>query len=205
MPRAPGGGTDTWSAWWQPGLEKKFGVSILVDNRPDAAAVMGATIVTKAKPDGYTFYASDNSFYQNPAILDSLPYDTLKDFTAVTMLAQGPVILLVHPDVPAKTLPELIALAKKTQLTYASGGIGASTHLVGVMVNLQAGTKITPRPVQGHGTRPDRAAGRPCHDAVRRHQLGGALRREASCGQSRSPAIIAIPSCRTSRPSRKAG
>ena len=58
------------------------------------------------------------------------------------MLAQGPVILLVHPDVPAKTLPELIALAKKTQLTFASGGIGASTHLVGVMVNLQAGTKI---------------------------------------------------------------
>ena len=95
-------------------------MSIVVDNRPDAAAVMGAAIVTKARPDGYTFYASDNSFYQNPAILDSLPHDTLKDFTAVTMLAQGPVILLVHPDVPARTLPELIALARKTPLTYAS-------------------------------------------------------------------------------------
>ena len=151
VPRAPGGGTDILARLVAPGLEKKFGVSIIVDNRPDAAAVMGATIVTKAKPDGYTVYASDNSFYQNPAILDSLPYDTLKDFSAVTMLAQGPVILLVHPDVPAKTLPELIALAKKTQLTYASGGIGASTHLVGVMMNLQAGTNITHVPFKGTG------------------------------------------------------
>ena len=151
VPRAPGGGTDILARLVAPGLEKKFGVSIIVDNRPDAAAVMGATIVTKAKPDGYTFYASDNSFYQNPAILESLPYDTLKDFTAITMLAQGPVILLVHPDVPAKTLPELIALAKKTQLTYASGGIGASTHLVGVMLNLQAGTSITHIPFKGTG------------------------------------------------------
>ncbi len=151
VPRAPGGGTDILARLVAPGLEKKLGVSVIVDNRPDAAAVMGAAIVAKARPDGYTFYASDNSFYQNPAILDSLPYDTLKDFTAVTMLAQGPVILLVHPDVPAKTLPELIALARKTQLTFASGGIGASTHLVGVMLNLQAGTNITHVPFKGTG------------------------------------------------------
>ena len=122
------------------------------------------------------------------------------------MLAQGPVILIVHPDVPAKNLQELIALAKKTELSFASGGIGASTHLVGVMVNLKAGTKITPRAVQGHGSRADRAARRPCHDAVRRHQLGGALRaRRARCGPSRSPAIIAIPTCPTCRPSPESG
>src|SRR4029078_3662926 len=127
----------------QPGLEPKLGVPIVVDNRTDASAVVGAVVVAKARPDGQTFLAADNAFYQNPAILEALPYDTLKDFTAVTMLAQGPVILITHPDVPAKTLPELIALAKKTQLTYASGGIGASTHLVGVMVNLQAGINIT--------------------------------------------------------------
>src|SRR4051812_7189986 len=74
VPRAPGGGTDILARLLAPSLEKKLGVSILVDNRPDAAAVMGAAIVTKAKPDGYTFYASDNSFYQNPAIVESLPY-----------------------------------------------------------------------------------------------------------------------------------
>ena len=67
------------------------------------------------------------------------------------MIAQGPVILIVHPDIPAKTLPELIELAKKTKLTYASGGVGASTHLVGVMLNLRAGTDILHVPFKGSG------------------------------------------------------
>ena len=151
VPRAPGGGTDILVRLLAPGLEKKFGVPIIIDNRPDASAVVGAVVVAKAKPDGHTFLAADNAFYQNPAILDSLPYDTLKDFTAVTMMAQGPVILIVHPSIPAKTLPELIELAKKTDLTFASGGIGASTHLVGVMLNLVAGTKITHVPFKGSG------------------------------------------------------
>ena len=151
VPRAPGGGTDILVRLLAPGLEKKFGVPIIVDNRPDASAVVGAVVVAKAKPDGQTLLAADNAFYQNPAILESLPYDTLKDFTAVTMMAQGPVILIVHPDIPAKTLPELIELAKKTNLTFASGGIGASTHLVGVMLNLRAGTNITHVPFKGSG------------------------------------------------------
>ena len=151
VPRAPGGGTDILARLVAPGLEKKFGVSIVVDNRPDAAAVMGATIVTKAKPDGYTYYASDNSFYQNPAILESLPYDTLKDFTAVTMLAQGPVILLVHPDVPAKTLPELIALAKKRpgEIAYATTGVGRLTHLTGELLQHDAGIQLLLVPYTG--------------------------------------------------------
>src|SRR4051812_8652866 len=72
VPRAPGGGSDNLARLIAPALEKKLGVPILIDNRPDATAVLGATLVAKAKPDGYTFYLSDNSFYQNPAILDSL-------------------------------------------------------------------------------------------------------------------------------------
>jgi tripartite-type tricarboxylate transporter receptor subunit TctC len=98
VPRAPGGGTDILVRLLAPGLEKKLGVPIIVDNRPDASAVVGAMVVAKAKPDGQTLLAADNAFYQNPAILESLPYDTLKDFSAVTMMAQGPVILIVHPD-----------------------------------------------------------------------------------------------------------
>src|SRR5689334_23308096 len=77
-PRAPGGGTDILVRLLAPGLEKRLGVPIIVDNRPDASAVVGAVVVAKAKPDGHTFLAADNAFYQNPAILDSLPYDTLK-------------------------------------------------------------------------------------------------------------------------------
>jgi tripartite-type tricarboxylate transporter receptor subunit TctC len=151
VPRAPGGGTDILARLLQPSLEKKFGVSIIVDNKPDAAAIVGAIAVKQAKPDGHTLYASDNSFYQNPAILDSIPYDTLKDFAAVSMLARSPPILFVHPSVPASNVPELIALAKKTKLTFASGGIGASTHLAGVMFNLRAGVDIQHIPFKGTG------------------------------------------------------
>ena len=151
VPRAPGGGSDNLARLLAPALEKKLGVSILVDNRPDATAVLGATIVEKSKPNGYTLYLDDNSFYQNPAILESLPYDTVKDFTAITMLAQAPVILMVHPDVPAKTLPELIRLAKTSPLTFASGGVGSSTHLMGVMLNLKAGTSIVHVPFKSSG------------------------------------------------------
>lgn len=151
VPRAPGGGTDILVRLLQPGLEKKLGVPIIVDNRPDASAVVGSVVVAKSKADGQTFLAADNAFYQNPAILDSLPYDTLKDFSAVTLMAKGPVVLIVHPDIPARTLPELIELAKKQPLTFASGGIGASTHLVGVMLNLRAGTSITHVPFKGSG------------------------------------------------------
>ena len=151
VPRAPAGGTDILVRLLQPGLEKKLGVPIIIDNRPDASAVVGSVVVAKSKPDGQTFLAADNAFYQNPAILDSLPYDTLKDFSAVTLMAKGPVVLIVHPDIPAKTLAELIELAKKQPLTFASGGIGASTHLVGVMLNLRAGTSITHVPFKGSG------------------------------------------------------
>jgi tripartite-type tricarboxylate transporter receptor subunit TctC len=151
VPRSPGGGSDNLARLLAPALEKKLGVSIIVDNRPDATAVLGATIVEKSKPNGYTLYLADNSFYQNPAILESLPYDTVKDFTAITMLAQAPVILMVHPDVPANTLPELIKLAKTSPLTFASGGVGSSTHLMGVMLNLKAGTSIVHVPFKSSG------------------------------------------------------
>lgn len=151
VPRAPGGGTDILARLLQPSLEKKLGVAIIVDNRPDAAAIVGAIAVKGARPDGHTLYASDNSFYQNPAILDSIPYDTLKDFTAISMLAQSPPILYVHPSVPANNVAELVALARKSKLTFASGGVGASTHLAGVMFNLRTGVDIQHIPFKGTG------------------------------------------------------
>jgi tripartite-type tricarboxylate transporter receptor subunit TctC len=151
VPRAPGGGTDILARLLQPNLEKKLGQPIIVDNRPDAAAIVGAIAVKGAKPDGHTLYAADNSYYQNPAILDSIPFDTLKDFTAITMLGRSPPILYVHPSVQASNVAELVALAKKTKLTFASGGVGASTHLAGVMFNLRTGVDIQHIPFKGTG------------------------------------------------------
>jgi len=151
VPRAPGGGSDNLARFIQPGLDDKLGVTIVVENRPDATAIVGAIAVKKSEPDGYTYYLSDNSFYQNPAILDSLPYDTIKDFTAVTMIAQAPVILIVNRDVPAKDLNELLDLARRSNLTFSSGGVGSSTHLTGLMVNLKTGTNITHVPFRSAG------------------------------------------------------
>lgn len=196
VPRAPGGGSDILARLLQPALEKKLGVPVIVDNRPDAAAVMGANIVTKAKPDGYTLLLTDNSFYQNPAILDSIPYDTLKGFTAITMLAQAPVLLIVYPEVPAKTLAELIELAKKSNLTFASGGVGSSTHLMGVMVNLKAGINITHIPFKSSGQALIALLGG--HVSMQYGGLASAppTSRTARCGPSPSPATSAIRPCR---------
>lgn len=153
VPRAPGGGSDNLSRLLQPTMEKKLGVPVVIENRPDASAVLGAQLVSRAKPDGYTLYFSDNAFYQNPAIIKDLPYDPIADFSGIIMLAQSPVILTVHPDVPVKTAKELVKYAKEKagKLTYSHGGIGASTHLAGIQLNMAAGTNIVHVPYASSG------------------------------------------------------
>ena len=116
VPRAPGGGSDILIRTLAPAVGARLGQTIVVENRPDATAIVGAEAVARARPDGYTVYVADNSFYFNPAIMPRLPYDTLGDFSGITMLAQAPVVLIVGPSVPAKTLPELIAYGKARPL-----------------------------------------------------------------------------------------
>ena len=144
VPRAPGGGSDNLARTIMPTVGERLRQPIVVDNRPDATAIIGAEMVARAAPDGYTLYLSDNSFYQNPAFIPHIPYDTTRDFTAVTMVAQSPLILIVNPAVPARTLGELIAYAKANpgRLNFASGGVGSSGHFAGVLLNLRAGTDM---------------------------------------------------------------
>ncbi|ASP23668.1 tripartite tricarboxylate transporter family receptor (plasmid) [Antarctobacter heliothermus] len=146
VPRAPGGGSDNIIRILQEPLSEKLGVPVVIDNRPDPSAVVGTELVSRAEPDGYTLYLSDNAFYQNPAIIKDLPYDPVNDFVGVTRLARSPVVLVIHPDVPAKNTRELVEYAKANpgQLTFSHGGIGASTHLAGIQFNIAAGTDITP-------------------------------------------------------------
>ncbi|WP_149538660.1 Bug family tripartite tricarboxylate transporter substrate binding protein [Siccirubricoccus phaeus] len=153
VPRAPGGGSDIIARLLTPSLSARLGQTVVVENRSDAAAVIGTELVSRARPDGYTLYLADNAFYFNPSIQPNLPYDTLRDFSAVTMLAQGPVILIVNAAVPARNLAELVALAKAQPgtLTFASGGIGSSTHFAGVLLNLQAGIDTTHVPFRSSG------------------------------------------------------
>lgn len=199
VPRAPGGGSDVIARLVSPGLEKKFGVPVIIENRPDTAAVLGAELTAKSKPDGQTYYLSDNSFYQNPAIMESLPYDTLKDLSAVTMLAQGPVILIIHPSVPAKNLKELLALARTTKLSFASGGIGASTHLAGVLLNLNAGVNITHVPFKSSGPALNALLGNHVTmqfgglSSALPHIQKGTVRAIALTGNKRHPSVPDVP------------
>ncbi|HYF07298.1 MAG TPA: tripartite tricarboxylate transporter substrate-binding protein, partial [Acetobacteraceae bacterium] len=144
VPRAPGGGSDILARLIAPGLTQRLGQNVVVENRPDATAVLGAELVARSRPDGYTIYFADNSFYQNPVIIPNLPYDTVRDFAGVTMLAEAPVVLILNPRVPATSLRELLdhARANPGRLTYASGGVGASTHFADVLMNLRAGTTM---------------------------------------------------------------
>ena len=201
VPRTPGGGSDIIIRTLAPELSKKLGVPVLIENRPDAAAIIGAQLVQQSKPDGYRYYLSDNSFYQNPAINKSLPYDTIKDFTAVTMLAEGPVLMVANPSVPAKTLPEVIQLAKKQpdQLTFASGGIGSSTHLIGVLLNLEAGIKIRHIPYKSAGDSIAAVVGGHTHfqfggiSSARSHVEAGRVVPIALTGSKRNPAMPNVP------------
>jgi tripartite-type tricarboxylate transporter receptor subunit TctC len=153
VPRAPGGGSDNIARVLAAPLSARLGQTVVVEHRPDATAILGAELVARAAPDGYTLYLADNSFYQNPSFIPHIPYDTIRDFAAVTMLAQAPVVLLANPAVPARTVAELVAYANANpgKLSYASGGVGASTHFAGVLFNLRAGTEIVHVPFRSSG------------------------------------------------------
>ena len=153
VPRSPGGGSDIIARIISPPLQKKFGQNVIVENHPDAASVIGAELTARAQPDGYTVFLSDNSFYQNPAILRKLPYDTIKDFSGITMLAQSPVILVVAGNIAARDVKSLIQLAQANpgKLTYGSGGIGASTHLAGVLFARAANVDLIHVPFKSSG------------------------------------------------------
>ena len=109
-------------------MSKALGQPMVIENRPGGGSIIGMDAVAKAAPDGYTLVMTDTSIAVNPS-LKPLPYDTLKDFEPVSLLATAPVILVAHPKVPAKTLQEFVALAKAQpgKFNYASGGNGAST------------------------------------------------------------------------------
>jgi tripartite-type tricarboxylate transporter receptor subunit TctC len=152
IPYQPGGGTDIVVRILAPEAGKALNQTIIVDNRPGASTMLGTNTVSRATPDGYTLLASDSAFLINPGLFKSkLPYDTLKDFRGVTMMATSPALLVVNPKLPAKTLPELIALAKSKpgKLNYGSGGVGTAPHLAGELMKLAAGIDVTHVPYKG--------------------------------------------------------
>jgi tripartite-type tricarboxylate transporter receptor subunit TctC len=154
VPYAPGGASDILARLIQPHLERVLGQSFVVDNRGGGASQVGTQAVATATPDGYTIGIIDSAFVINPGLFaGKLPYDTKKDFAPVSLLAMSPLVLVVHPDVAAKTTQELVALAKRKpgEVTFASAGLGTAIHLAGEQFRQVAGVDINHIPYRGGG------------------------------------------------------
>jgi tripartite-type tricarboxylate transporter receptor subunit TctC len=151
VPFAPGGGSDVLARLLGPRLADRLGQSIVVDNRPAAAGVLGADIVAKAVPDGHTLLGTTVTFVISGALRTGLPYDSIKDFAPVTLVILSPFGLLLHPAVSAKTVKEFVAHAKANpgKLLYGSSGAGSSPHLATELFNSLTGLKMTHVPYKG--------------------------------------------------------
>ena len=152
VPFAAGGNVDITARAIAPGLTELLGQSVLVDNRGGAAGTIGADMVAKAPPDGYTLLMGSNSTVSvAPSLYPKIPYQVQRDFAPITLVATTPFVLDLHPSVPARTVKEFITLAKSKpgKLTMASGGTGSSNHLVGELFQSMTGTKLTHVPYKG--------------------------------------------------------
>lgn len=153
VPFAPGGAVDLVARTLAPKLNEALGQPVIVDNRSGAGGTIGTDIVAKARPDGHTLLAASMGVAVNAVLYPKLPYDTLKDLAPVTLLGEQPNILVVHPGVPARSLNDLLALAraKPGQISYASGGVGSNTHLVTVLFARMAKVELLHVPYKGLG------------------------------------------------------
>jgi tripartite-type tricarboxylate transporter receptor subunit TctC len=153
VPYAPGGATDILTRLVAARLEQLLGQPFVVDNRGGGASQVGTQAVASAAPDGYTVGLIDSAFTINPGLFGArLPYDTRRDFLAVSLLATAPLLFVVHPSVPATTVRELVTLAKAWPgMTYALPGLGTPVHLAGEQLRQVAGLELTSVPYRGAG------------------------------------------------------
>lgn len=147
----PGAGTDISTRLVTAKLTEMFGQQFLVDNRPGAAGNIGVELAARAAPDGYTLLTATAAAAVSQTLFSKIGFDLNRDFTPVAMIASAPFVLAVHPSVPAKSLQELIALAKSRpgQLSYATPGTGSSPHLAGELLKMQAGIDLLHVPYKG--------------------------------------------------------
>ena len=198
---APGGGTDVIARVLARKLNEAWGQAVIVENRPGAGGNIGTEAVAKAAADGYTLSLVPSSHAIAPLFYTKLPFDVFKDFTFITLVASGPNIVVVNPSVPATSVADLVALAqqKPGELTFASAGVGSSTHLAGEYFNSVAGIKALNVPYKGSSqAETDLISGRVSYmvdsipSALPKVQAGQ-VRAIATTGKRRFPALPNVP------------
>jgi tripartite-type tricarboxylate transporter receptor subunit TctC len=200
VPYAPGGASDILARLIQPHLERALGQSFVVDNRGGGASQVGTQAVATAPPDGYTIGMIDSAFTINPGLFAGrLPYDTRKDFAPVSLIATTPLVFVVHPSVEARSVQELVALAKRTPgMTYALPGLGTPTHLAAEQLRQATGIEVVAVPYRGAGPSiADFIAGQvqmtfATVPSILEHVRAGRARALAMVGQ-RSPLLPDLP------------
>ena len=200
-PFAPGGGNDVISRTIAQKLTENVKQQVIVENRPGANGIIGTEAAARAAPDGYTIVLIPSGHAVNASLRRKLPYDSIRDFTPITLVGSSPLILAVHPSVPAKSVKALAALARARpgQMTYGSAGIGSSGHLGGALFETLTGVKMVHVPYKGMGLAiTDLMAGHislvfGTSASVMPHVRSGRLRALATTGAKRSPALPDFP------------
>lgn len=200
-PSSPGSGVDIVARFFAQKLSEQVKQQVIVENRAGAGANLGAEIAAKSAPDGYTLFMGTPAHTINPSLYRRLNYDIVKDFTAISLVSTGQYVLIAHPSLPAKTVPQLIALAKAQpgQLNYGSAGPGNATHLAGELFRTMAKVNIVHVPYKGSGPAlVDLVGGQvQCMfsnlTAALPHMKSGKLRAIAVTGDKRTPIVPALP------------
>lgn len=207
-PFSPGGGNDTICRIIAPKLVERLGQRVLVENRAGANGIIGTEVAARSAPDGYTIVLIPSGHAVNASLRKKLPYDTIRDFTPITMVGSSPLVLSIHPAVPAKNVKALIALAKERpgQLTYGSAGVGSSGHLAGALFETLTGTTMVHVPYKGMALAiTDLISGQiflafATSLSSVPHVRSGRLRALATTGAQRSPALPDLPTVADSVP-----
>ena len=201
VPFAPGGSNDIMARIIGQKIGDSVGQTVIIDNRGGASGIIGTDIAAKAAPDGYTLLMMSLTLAVNPSLFKKLPYDTEKDLLPVSLVASAPLILVVHPSLPVKTLKDFIAHAKANpgKLNFGSGGPGTTPHLAGEMLKSMAGLQMTHVPYKGGGPALADLMGGQLQLMLENipstlpHVKSGKLRVLALSGLKRSPLVPDVP------------
>jgi tripartite-type tricarboxylate transporter receptor subunit TctC len=197
VPYVPGGLTDVLSRIVGPYIAEEFGQQVVIDNRGGGNSTIGTQLMARATPDGHTIGMIDAAFLINPSLLNKVPYETPKDFTPIGLVAIAPLLLVVHPAVPAKSVKELVGLAKVQpgKLVFGSAGNGSAVHLAAEQLRAAAGVNIVHVPYKGGGQAMGDVIGGQItmlfmvQGTARPHVQGGRVRALAHTGAKRSRAM----------------